>query len=379
MSIIDRSQPPERESEQSEDPEPSSPRNSKPGGKPAESSAGKQFSQHAVKPDVRSDKSGQKQLNGSSRSGWLAKLFAPRKPVAGSLRDDLADALAEGSLHSHVFSDEEKAMLNSILRLQDIRVEDLMVPRADIEAVEINTTLGELLKQFESSGHSRMPVYQDTLDDPRGMVHIRDIVAFITKTSALSKSEVASRKRPLASDLDLRKVKLDKPLGALKLIRTVLFVPPSMLAADLMTRMQATRIQMALVIDEYGGTDGIVSLEDIVEVIVGDIEDEHDDDEQPLIEEIAESVFIIDAKAELDNVAEIVGSDFQVGEHSEDVDTIGGLIFALIGRIPIRGEVIEALGFEFSVVDADPRRIKRVQIAPSNRKRPRRPNEPQSG
>ncbi|MEM7463967.1 MAG: transporter associated domain-containing protein, partial [Pseudomonadota bacterium] len=112
-----------------------------------------------------------------------------------------------------------------------------------------------------------------------------------------------------------------------------------------------------------------------VEVIVGDIEDEHDDDEQPLIEEISEGVFVIDAKSELENVAEVVGNDFQVGEHSEDVDTIGGLIFALIGRVPIRGEVIEALGFEFSVIDADPRRIKRVQVARSKRKRPRRPNE----
>lgn len=379
MSIIDRSQSPERESVQSEEPEPSSPRSFKTGAKPADVAAGKQINQHAVKPDGLSYNSGRERVNGASKSGWFAKLFAPRKSVAGSLRDDLADALAEGGLHSHVFSDEEKAMLNSILRLQDIRVEDLMVPRADIEAVEINTTLGELLKQFESSGHSRMPVYQDTLDDPRGMVHIRDIVAFVTKTAALSKSEVAGRKRSLASNLDLRKVRLDKPLGALKLIRKVLFVPPSMLAADLMTRMQATRIQMALVIDEYGGTDGIVSLEDIVEVIVGDIEDEHDDDEQPLIEEISEGVFVIDAKAELDNVAEIVGKDFQVGDHSEDVDTIGGLIFALIGRIPIRGEVIEALDFEFSVIDADPRRIKRVQIAPSKRKRPRQPNEPQSG
>jgi CBS domain containing-hemolysin-like protein len=309
----------------------------------------------------------------------LAKLFSPRKNGTDSLREDLADALSEGSHHSHVFSTEEKAMLNNILLLQDIRVEDLMIPRADIEAVEINTSLGDLLKQFESSGHSRMPVYQDTLDDPRGMVHIRDIVAHITKTAALSKAEAASRKRPLASNLDLKKVRLEKSLGALKLTRKLLFVPPSMLAADLMTRMQATRIQMALVIDEYGGTDGLVSLEDIVEVIVGDIEDEHDDDEQPMIREISDGAFIVDAKAELDDVGEAVGSEFQVGDHSDDVDTIGGLIFALIGRVPIRGEVIEALGYEFSVIDADPRRIKRIQLAPSKRKRPRRVNETQSG
>lgn len=397
MSISERNEPSEREAVQSDDPEPSSSRD-----KPADVASGKIQSSHATgastgnghdarhfpyRDDARNDDDvaregrGGRSIrdNANARRSWLAKLFSPRKNGIDSLREDLADALSEGSHHSHVFSTEEKAMLNNILLLQDIRVEDLMVPRADIEAVEINTSLGDLLKQFESSGHSRMPVYQDTLDDPRGMVHIRDIVAHITKTAALSKAEAQSRKRPLASNLDLKKVRLDKSLGALKLTRKLLFVPPSMLAADLMTRMQATRIQMALVIDEYGGTDGLVSLEDIVEVIVGDIEDEHDDDEQPMIREISDGVFIVDAKAELDDVREAVGSEFQVGDLSDDVDTIGGLIFALIGRVPIRGEVIEALGFEFSVIDADPRRIKRIQLAPAKRKRPRRANEAQSG
>jgi CBS domain containing-hemolysin-like protein len=303
---------------------------------------------------------------------WLSRLFSSRRRAAGSFREDLADALSADSLGGHAFSAEEKAMLKNILRLQDVRVEDLMVPRADIEAVEMNTTLGELMKLFEESGHSRMPVYAETLDDPRGMVHIRDIVAHITKTAALSKSELAARKRSTAASLDLRKVNLGKPLSALKLMRKVLFVPPSMLAADLMARMQAMRIQMALVIDEYGGTEGIVSLEDIVEVIVGDIEDEHDEDEQPMIEDKGDGVFVVDAKAELEDVAQFVGSDFQVGEHGDDVDTIGGLVFALTGRVPIRGEIIEGLGYEFRVVDADPRRIKRIELARSKRRRQRR-------
>jgi hemolysin (HlyC) family protein len=384
MSISERNEPSEREIVQSDDPEPSSSRDNPTG---ASTGNGHDAGHFPYRDDVRNEDQSKRAVGGSrsirdranARRSWLAKLFSPRKNGTDSLREDLADALSEGSHHSHVFSTEEKAMLNNILLLQDIRVEDLMIPRADIEAVEINTSLGDLLKQFESSGHSRMPVYQDTLDDPRGMVHIRDIVAHITKTAALSKAEAQSRKRPLASNLDLKKVRLDKSLGALKLTRKLLFVPPSMLAADLMTRMQATRIQMALVIDEYGGTDGLVSLEDIVEVIVGDIEDEHDDDEQPMIREISDGVFIVDAKAELDDVREAVGSEFQVGDHSDDVDTIGGLIFALIGRVPLRGEVIEALGFEFSVIDADPRRIKRIQLAPSKRKRPRRANESQSG
>lgn len=309
------------------------------------------------------------------RSGWLARLFGGRRRALPSFREDLADALsADTTLHA--FSAGEKAMLHNILRLQDVRVEDLMVPRADIEAVESDISLGDLLKVFEESGHSRMPVYEDTLDDPRGMVHIRDVVAYVTRTAALGRQENSARKRPVASGLDLKKVNLEKPLSSLKIVRKVLFVPPSMLAADLMTRMQATRTQIALVIDEYGGTEGLVSLEDIVEVIVGDIEDEHDvDEETPLIEEKGDGIFILDAKAELDDVARAVGSDFQTGDYGEDVDTIGGLLFALTGRIPVRGEIIEGLGYEFRVIDADPRRLKRIELSVSRRKRMRKQAE----
>jgi CBS domain containing-hemolysin-like protein len=135
-----------------------------------------------------------------------------------------------------------------------------------------------------------------------------------------------------------------------------------MLASDLMTRMQASRIQMALVIDEYGGTDGLVSLEDIIEMVVGDIEDEHDD-EEPMITQSGEGVFVVDARAEIDEVARMVGEGFAPGEHGEYVDSIGGLIFTALGRVPTRGEVVQAIpGFEFHVLDADPRRVKRVRI-----------------
>jgi CBS domain containing-hemolysin-like protein len=241
--------------------------------------------------------------------------------------------------------------------------------------VELEITLGELLKIFEESGHSRMPVYHETLDDPRGMVHIRDVVAYITRTAAQTRAEAGERKRQASAALDLKKVNLDRPLSALKIIRNVLFVPPSMLAAELMARMQTTRTQMALVIDEYGGTEGLVSLEDIVEVVVGDIEDEHDvEEDSPAIIDKGEGVFIVDAKAELEDVAKAVGSAFQAGEYGEEVDTIGGLLFALTGRVPVRGEVIEGLGFEFRVIDADPRRIKRIELSLSKRKRPRKAN-----
>jgi CBS domain containing-hemolysin-like protein len=148
-------------------------------------------------------------------------------------------------------------------------------------------------------------------------------------------------------------------------MRPILFVPPSMLASDLMARMQAARIQMALVIDEYGGTDGLVSLEDIVEMVVGDIEDEHDEDE-PMVTKTGEGIFIVDGKAEIEEVAEMIGEAFKAGEHEEDVDTIGGMIFNTLGRVPARGEVVQAIpGFEFHVLDADPRRVKRVRIVQS--------------
>jgi CBS domain containing-hemolysin-like protein len=288
-----------------------------------------------------------------------------------SLREEIADALAETASDAGAFSPGERAMLNNILRLREVRVEDVMVPRADIEAVEITTTLGDLLGLFEQSGHSRMPVYSETLDDPRGMVHIRDVLAHITKVARVKKGRT-SRKAPAAALLDLAQVDLARTIGDLNLIRPVLFVPPSMLASDLMGRMQATRTQMALVIDEYGGTDGLASLEDIVEMVVGDIEDEHDDDE-PLITQTGEGVFIVDGKAEIDEVAKMIGEDFAAGEHGEYVDTIGGMIFNTLGRVPARGEVVQAIpGFEFHVLDADPRRVKRVRIVQSQKGERRR-------
>jgi len=304
-----------------------------------------------------------------------------------SLRKDLAEALSDKAGTDAAFSPEERAMLNNILRLREIRVEDVMIPRSDIEAVEIATTLGEVLELFEQSGHSRMPVYCDSLDDPRGMIHIRDVLGHITRLArqrngrrpaAQRKNGTAAPKPALkTAKLDLSRVDLDKTIGELNLMRKVLFVPPSMQASSLMARMQASRIQMALVIDEYGGTDGLVSLEDIVEMVVGDIEDEHDD-EEVMISEEADGVFIVDARADLDELAERIGPKFVVGEHGEDVDTVGGLIFSVLGRIPIRGEVVQAVpDFEFHVLEADPRRIRKVRIVPlrtaERRRRPLRP------
>jgi CBS domain containing-hemolysin-like protein len=296
------------------------------------------------------------------RPTLLQRVGAFLRPRNGnSLREDLTDALSEAA-DAAEFSPGERAMLNNILRLREVRVEDVMVPRAEVEAVDISIQLGELLRIFEQSGHSRLPVYSETLDDPRGMVHIRDVVGHLLRMSRQPKRGRSQKKIVGVEPLDLSKVDLSRSIGELSLIRPLLFVPPSMLASDLMARMQADRIQMALVIDEYGGTDGLASLEDIVEMVVGDIEDEHDEDE-PLITQTGDGVFVVDARAEIDEVAAKVGDAFKAGEHEEDVDTIGGMIFNTLGRVPARGEVVQAIpGFEFHVLDADPRRVKRVRI-----------------
>ncbi len=283
---------------------------------------------------------------------------------SGSLRDDLADALAnQANGDSEAFSPEERAMINSILRLREVRVEDVMVPRADIVAVDIDTTLDELLVLFEKSGHSRLPVFSDTMDDPRGMVLAKDLQGYIVRTASRGRKAGVKANGKTPARLDLSKIRLARKLGGLKLVRKVLFVPPSMLVTDLMTRMQTARTQMALVIDEYGGTDGLVSLEDIIEEVFGEIEDEHDDQEGEMIVKSGESIYTADARADLDDVVQLIGPGFEVGDFGEDVETIGGLVFSLAGRIPARGEVIHGMsGFEFRVLDADPRRIKKLQI-----------------
>lgn len=315
------------------------------------------------------DQSEDAQSIGAGQSGTPPPLFKRLLAMFGvrngsTIRDDLEDALAEHGKDENSFSPGERAMLNNILRLREVRVEDVMVPRAEIEAIDVHTSLAELLVLFEKSGHSRMPVYDESLDDPRGMVHIRDVVAHMTRGAGKKRSRAGAKTPATAAAvaLDLSKVDLARSIKDVNLVRPVLFVPPSMLASDLMTRMQASRIQMALVIDEYGGTDGLVSLEDIIEMVVGDIEDEHDDDE-PMITQVGDGVYVADARAELDEVALLVGEGFTPGEHGEYVDSIGGLIFAALGRVPARGEVVQAIpGFEFHVLDADPRRVKRVRI-----------------
>jgi CBS domain containing-hemolysin-like protein len=270
----------------------------------------------------------------------------------------------EGTAHDEGgFSPQERTMLTNILALRGRRVDDVMVPRADIISVQQDISLGDLIKVFEGAGHSRLVVYNETLDDPVGMVHIRDVIAHMAQRATVSAAKVTRRKKPLTAGLDLKVVDLSVALSAAKIIRQILFVPPSMPAIDLLAKMQATRIHLALVIDEYGGTDGLVSMEDIVEQIVGDIEDEHDVATLATVIRQPDGSFVVDARASLEDVTTAVGPEFDVGDAAEEVDTIGGYLVAQVGRLPVRGELVPGPGrFEFEVLDADPRRVKKLKI-----------------
>src|SRR5664279_1054795 len=299
-----------------------------------------------------------------------------------SIRSDLKDVLDAMTPGESGFSPEESRMLKNILALRERRVGDVMVPRADIIAVQQDIQIGELVRVFEGAAHSRLVVYDDTLDDPVGMVHIRDLIAYMTAHAAVNPEKNAKRKKPLPAGLDLKAINLALPLSAAKIVREILFVPPSARVIDLLARMQAKQIHLALVVDEYGGTDGIVSIEDIVEQIVGDIADEHDEDVEVDVVRQPDGSYIADARAKLEDVVAIVGHEFDLGDAAEEVDTLGGYLVTRAGRLPLRGEIIPGPDlFEFEVLDADPRRVKRVRITRLKERReksrePRKRGEP---
>ncbi|NBT39305.1 MAG: HlyC/CorC family transporter [Alphaproteobacteria bacterium] len=233
---------------------------------------------------------------------------------------------------------EERIMLVNVLTLSRVRLANIMVPRAEIDALEEQEEFSDVVESFRASGHSRMPLYQRSLDNPIGLIHVKDLIGL-----EVPEDETAfqlSRYR-----------------------REILFVPPSMSALDLLNKMQVTRIHMALVIDEYGGTDGLVTLEDLVEQIVGEIEDEHDAHDDKMIVKHGSQSYLADARTELDEFEQFSGITLDA-EMKDEVDTLGGLVFSLTGRVPVRGEIIPVVdaGFEIVVEDADPRRIKRVRV-----------------
>jgi CBS domain containing-hemolysin-like protein len=279
-----------------------------------------------------------------------------------SIRSDLKVLLEGPATTETGFSPDESRMLKNILSLRERRLDDVMVPRADIVAVQQDIPLGELVRVFENAPHSRLVVYNDTLDEPVGMVHIRDLIAFMT-ARAVPPEAGAPAEEAQPANLSFAAVDLATPLSATRIIRTILFVPPSMPAIDLLAKMQATHTHLALVIDEYGGTDGLASIEDIVEQIVGDIEDEHDEAVERAVVRQPDGSYIAAGRAGLDEAVAVIGADFDIGDAAEEVDTVGGYIVTQIGRVPVRGELIPGPGtFEIEILDADPRRIKRVRI-----------------
>jgi hemolysin (HlyC) family protein len=294
---------------------------------------------------------------------WLKRMLRAMLGMRSStVRSNLRDVLEDGAGETG-FSPTERTMLKNILGLRERRVADVMVPRADIIAVQREIALGELMKLFESAAHSRLVVYDDTLDDAVGMVHIRDLVAFMTVRAAASAKANTRRKRPFPAGLDLKAVDLSMPLSAAKIIREILYAPPSMPVLDLLAKMQTTRIHLALVVDEYGGSDGVVSIEDIVEQVVGDIADEHDEDTSPGVVRQSDGSFLADARASLEDLGAVIGAEFDVGEVAREVDTLAGYVATRIGRVPVRGELVPGPGpFELEILDADPRRVKRLRI-----------------
>lgn len=237
---------------------------------------------------------------------------------------------------------EQKAMRLRVAEFQSLTVSDAMIPRAEIVAVDVTTPLDELIKIFAEEAHSRLPVYRETLDDPLGLVHIKDIVTELARRDGEEGGQTIE----------------GAPLE--RLHRDLLFVPPSMSLQDLLLKMQSTRIHLALVVDEYGGTDGLVSLEDLVEEIVGDIEDEHDEDVAMLVRR-GRLAWEVDARMEVEDFEQETGLDLILEDH--EVDTLGGVAFALAGRIPLRSEVLRhPSGADIEILEADTRKIQRLII-----------------
>lgn len=267
------------------------------------------------------------------------------------LRNLIESALARSKSDS--LSAQERSMLLRILRFGSLTVEDVMVPRADIISVDDSVTIEELLRVFRKSEHSRLPVYRHTLDDPRGMIHIRDLMSWITEEANGGDNTA----------IDLGKVDLTRSVGSIKIARELIYVPASMSVLDLLLKMQTSQLHLALVVDEYGGTDGLVSIEDLVEEVVGDIADEHDVEDGPMIHTDPRLGLIADARIPIEDLEEHLGVELVTDEQEEDIDTLGGVVFTITGRIPARGELVHhPSGIEFEVLDADPRRIKKLRI-----------------
>lgn len=274
---------------------------------------------------------------------WLRGL---RGKPESSWRDTIEELIEERDAPEASMQLHERMLLSNILRLQDTTAIDVMVPRADIVAADIETPLPEVLRLLSEKAHSRVPVYRETLDDVVGMVHIRDVLA------ARQLGE-----RPGDGEAEPEKAK-----GLRDILRDILIVAPSMPVLDLLLEMRQRRQHMALVVDEFGGIDGLITIEDLIEEIVGEIQDEHEIDEAPRLDERPDGTFLADARLPIETFEERVQPLLEDDER-DDIDTLGGLVFTIAGRVPARGELLRhKSGLEFEVIDADSRRIKRLRV-----------------
>lgn len=301
-------------------------------------------------------------------------LLSKLKRKLGTKNVDLQKSL-EGVIESHTeqtgaltLNGDARSMMRNVIGFADMRVNDLMVPRANIIAVEDTSTMRELLAQFIEANHSRLPVYRESLDDVAGMIHVKDYLRWMTSKGSKKKTKLVPEAGVTLAAKELSSTIKQHP----SLLRDVLFVPPSMPAPDLLLKMKASHIHLAIVVDEYGGTDGIVSLEDLVEVIIGDISDEHDtDDEHDMLYMVDEKTYVANAQVEISKLDERLKVDLLPDDQEDEADTLAGLVFEMAGRVPARGEIIKhPSGLEFEIMDSDARRIKRVRIhikaAPEN-------------
>ena len=266
--------------------------------------------------------------------GWIRGVGGAQNGE-DSVRNALEELIEEREEAEVPIDEDERILLANILELRGRTIHDVMVPRASIASVSRDSSLSELIDLLTKESHSRLPVYGETLDDVAGMVHIKDVLAW----------------RGRDGDFSLSKIQ-----------RKILFVSPSMQVLELLLEMRAERSHMALVVDEFGGVDGLVTIEDLVEEIVGEIEDEHDLDDNPKMISHPDGSFTADARVTIGTLEEMTGTEVTGGD-TEDIDTLGGLVFSIAGRVPVRGELLHhSSGVEFEVLDADHRRIKFLRV-----------------
>ena len=283
-------------------------------------------------------------MSALSRAGLLHRLSGGlwRRPPEHSVRDSIAELVQEAADAVHVPGEEpeldrqERALIANVLRLRDTVADDVMIPRADIIAMRLDVSLDEAISQIRREGHSRLPVYREQLDDIVGMVHIKDVFGYVGRPDAFQLEAV---------------------------LRRPLLVAPQIPVLELLLQMRQARMHLALVVDEYGGFDGLLTIEDLVETITGDIADEHDEVEGPMVTERGDGALDLDGRLPVEDLETRLGPVLTDDERQADIDTVGGLVFTLAGRVPARGEVIgHPSGFEFRVLDSDPRRIRHLRV-----------------